>query len=128
MIDETAIRSALVEVIDPEIRRSVVELDMVRAVDVRGSAVDVRIALTVAGCPMKGNLEQQVRSKVGAVAGVEAVAVSFDVMTPEERQALRMRLQGGGGGRGREARRLDRPAHARDRGRARARAAWASRP
>jgi ATP-binding protein involved in chromosome partitioning len=96
VIDEAAIRSALVEVIDPEIRRSVVELDMVRSVDVRGAAVDVKLALTVAGCPMKGNLEQQVRAKVGAVDGVESVTTTFDVMTPQERQELRMRLQGGG--------------------------------
>ena len=96
MVSESAIREALVAVIDPELRKSVVELDMVRAVDVSGGQVDVTIALTVAGCPMKAELESQVRRHVGAVAGVEAVGVSFDVMTPEQRSALRQRLQGGG--------------------------------
>jgi ATP-binding protein involved in chromosome partitioning len=96
MVSESAIREALVAVIDPELRKSVVELDMVRSVDVRGASVDVTIALTVAGCPMKADLESQVRRHVGAVAGVEAVGVSFDVMTPEQRSALRQRLQGGG--------------------------------
>ena len=96
MVSESAIREALVAVIDPELRKSVVELDMVRAVDVSGGQVDVTIALTVAGCPMKADLESQVRRHVGAVAGVEAVGVSFDVMTPEQRTALRQRLQGGG--------------------------------
>ena len=96
MVSESAIREALVAVIDPELRKSVVELDMVRAVDVSGGQVDVTIALTVAGCPMKADLESQVRRHVGAVAGVEAVGVSFDVMTPEQRAALRQRLQGGG--------------------------------
>jgi ATP-binding protein involved in chromosome partitioning len=96
MVSESAIREALVAVIDPELRKSVVELDMVRSVDVRGADVDVTIALTVAGCPMKADLESQVRRHVGAVAGVEAVGVSFDVMTPEQRSALRQRLQGGG--------------------------------
>ena len=67
-------------VIDPEIRRSVVELDMVRAVEIDGGRVAVTIALTVPGCPMKANLEQQVRERVGAVAGVESVEVGFDVM------------------------------------------------
>ena len=95
MVSESAIREALVAVIDPELRKSVVELDMVRKVDVRGADVDVTIALTVAGCPMKADLESQVRRHVGAVAGVAAVSVSFDVMTPEQRSALRQRLQGG---------------------------------
>jgi ATP-binding protein involved in chromosome partitioning len=98
MPSEADIRKALVPVIDPEIRRSVVELDMVRGVRVAGDAVSVTIALTVAGCPMKANLEQQVRHHVGEVPGVERVEVAFDVMSPEERAALRGRLQGGGTG------------------------------
>src|SRR5437763_5494629 len=65
MVSEQDVRAALVGVIDPEIRRSVVELDMVRAVAIDGGAVGVTIALTVAGCPMKANLEQQVRTAVG---------------------------------------------------------------
>jgi ATP-binding protein involved in chromosome partitioning len=95
MPSEADIRKALVAVIDPEIRRSVVELDMVRDVRVSGSEVGVKIALTVAGCPMKANLEQQVRHHAGSVDGVERVEVTFDVMTPEERTALRQRLHGG---------------------------------
>jgi ATP-binding protein involved in chromosome partitioning len=95
MVPESAIREALAAVIDPELRRSVVELDMVRGVEVRGGHVDVTIALTVPGCPMKADLESQVRRHVGAVAGVEDVGVSFDVMTPEQRTALRRRLHGG---------------------------------
>jgi ATP-binding protein involved in chromosome partitioning len=98
MVSEAAIREALAGVIDPELRRSVVELDMVRAVDVRAAHVDVTIALTVAGCPMKADLESQVRGRVGAVEGVESVGVSFDVMTPEQRTALRQRLHPGGDG------------------------------
>ena len=94
MVSEQDVRTALVAVIDPEIRRSVVELDMVRAVAIEGSGVEVTIALTVPGCPMKANLEQQVQQHVGAVDGVESVAVAFDVMTPEQRTALRQRLSG----------------------------------
>ena len=97
VVSETEIRAALVGVIDPEIRRSVVELDMVRDVTVTGAHWDVTIALTVAGCPMKADLEGQVRTSVGAVAGVDSVGVRFDVMTPEQRQALRSRLQGTAG-------------------------------
>src|SRR5437899_2142384 len=68
MVSEQDVRKALVAVIDPEIRRSVVELDMVRGIAIDGGRVDVTIALTVAGCPMKANLEQQVQQHVGAVA------------------------------------------------------------
>src|SRR6266511_4383845 len=96
MIAEAGIREALRAVIDPEIRRSVVDLDMVRAVDFRGDHVDVTIALTVAGCPMKADLERQVREHVGAVEGVGSVGVAFDVMTAEQKSALRERLHGGG--------------------------------
>ena len=96
MIAEQSIREALRAVIDPEIRRSVVELDMVRGVDVRGDHVDVTIALTVAGCPMKSDLEGQVRHHVGAVDGVSSVGVAFDVMSAQEKTALRQRLQPGG--------------------------------
>src|SRR6478609_9433641 len=98
MIAEQSIREALRAVIDPEIRRSVVELDMVRAVDVRGDHVDVTIELTVAGCPMKSDLEGQVRHHVGTVEGVSTVGVAFAVMSPQEKTALRQRLQPGGNG------------------------------
>jgi len=98
VVTEQDVRKALVAVIDPEIRRSVVELDMVRGVAIDGGRVDVTIALTVAGCPMKANLEQQVQQHVGGLAGVESVGLAFDVMTPEERTALRQRLSGGAAG------------------------------
>jgi ATP-binding protein involved in chromosome partitioning len=98
MVSEQDVRTALVAVIDPEIRRSVVELDMVRGVAIDGGRVDVTLALTVAGCPMKANLEQQVQQHVGAVDGVESVGLVFDVMTSEERTALRQRLSGGAAG------------------------------
>src|SRR5207302_10045446 len=98
MPSEQDVRQALVAVIDPEIRRSVVELDMVRDVRVDGGRVDVMITLTTPGCPMKANLEQQVREHVGKVSGVQSVGVSFDAMTPEQRTALRQRLNGGQAG------------------------------
>jgi ATP-binding protein involved in chromosome partitioning len=86
---------ALGEVIDPELRRPVTELDMVRAVDVSGGDVRVTIALTVAGGPLRSSFEDQVQRAVGAVPGVERVSLAFDVMSPEERQALTTKLRGG---------------------------------
>jgi ATP-binding protein involved in chromosome partitioning len=89
-----AILSALAGVIDPELRRPVTELDMVRGIEVDGGRVAVKIALTVAGCPLRSSFEQQVAQHVGAVEGVESVELAFDVMTPDERQALTAKLRG----------------------------------
>jgi ATP-binding protein involved in chromosome partitioning len=89
------ILEALSKVIDPELRKPVTELDMVRGVTVDGGRVEVTIALTVAGCPLRSSFEDQVREVMRDVPGVEAVALSFDVMTPEERTALTQKLRGG---------------------------------
>ena len=81
-------RAALTQVIDPELRRNVVELGMVDAVDVDGDHVHVTILLTIPGCPLKSNLEAQVRMHVGAVPGVGAVTVGFTHMDEAQRAAL----------------------------------------
>ena len=94
--DRDAILKALENVIDPELRRPVTELDMVRDVLVEDDgSVSVTIALTVAGCPLRDSFQEQVTQHVGAVPGVTRVRLGFDVMTPEEKQALVTRLRGG---------------------------------
>ena len=90
-----AILHALEGVIDPELRRPVTELDMVRGVDIEGGDVSVTIALTVAGCPLRSSFEEQVQNVLREVPGVERVRLGFDVMTPDERQALTTKLRGG---------------------------------
>jgi ATP-binding protein involved in chromosome partitioning len=89
------ILSALESVIDPELGRSVVELDMVRDVSVEGGRVGVTIALTVAGCPLRASFQEQVDRALLPLEGVEGVALAFDVMSPEEKSALTTRLRGG---------------------------------
>src|SRR5881409_2613138 len=89
------ILQALERVIDPELRRPVTELDMVRAIEVDGGNVAVTIALTVAGCPLRSSFEDQVRAVMADVPGVSSVTLGLDVMTPEERQALTQKLRGG---------------------------------
>ena len=79
---------ALENVIDPELRRPVTDLDMVREVAIDGGDVTVTIALTVAGCPLRASFQDQVAEHVGAVPGVTRTAVAFDVMSPEEKAAL----------------------------------------
>src|SRR5262245_35750890 len=90
-----ALLQALSRVIDPELRKPVTELDMVRDVTVASGEVNVTIALTVAGCPLRNSFQEQVAREVGAVEGVSTVKLHFDVMTPDERAALTKRLRGG---------------------------------
>src|SRR6476646_2184125 len=99
MPSKEAVREALSRVIDPELRRPVTELDMVRSVEIDGGRVDVTIALTVAGCPLRSSFEDQVRREVGTLEGVEEVTLGFDVMSAEERQALTQKLRGSVSGR-----------------------------
>jgi ATP-binding protein involved in chromosome partitioning len=89
------ILKALEQVIDPELRRPVTELDMVRDVSIDGGDVAVTIALTVAGCPLRSSFEQQVAEALAPVEGVERVSLDFDVMSPEEKAALTTKLRGG---------------------------------
>ena len=90
-----SILAALANVIDPELRKPVTELDMVRDVVISGGDVTVTIALTVVGCPLRNSFQEQVAREVGAVAGVSSVKLEFDVMSPDERVALTTKLRGG---------------------------------
>jgi ATP-binding protein involved in chromosome partitioning len=95
MPSREAVLDALSRVIDPELRRPVTELDMVRDVEIDGGRVAVTITLTVVGCPLRASFEDQVQREVGAIDGVDSVELAFAVMTPEQREALVSRLRGG---------------------------------
>jgi ATP-binding protein involved in chromosome partitioning len=93
---EAQIRAALSAVIDPEIRRPITELDMVGPIQIGpAGAVEVQILLTVAGCPLKDQLESAVKQALAGVRGVGLVTVRLDAMSPEQRQALMTKLRGG---------------------------------
>jgi ATP-binding protein involved in chromosome partitioning len=87
--------AALATVEDPEIRRPITEIGMVKSatVDADGTA-HVAIYLTVSGCPMKDTLRERVTNAVGALDGVTRVEVELDVMSQEQRQALQTLLRG----------------------------------
>ena len=87
--------AALSTVEDPEIRRPITELGMVKSaeVDADGTA-RVAIFLTVSGCPMKETLTQRVTTAVGALPGVQRVLVELDVMSSDQRKALQTLLRG----------------------------------
>jgi len=72
---------------------------MVRDVEIHAGVVSLTIVLTVAGCPLRNSFEEQVERALAGVEGVVGVELSFDVMTPEERQALTARLRGATSGR-----------------------------
>jgi len=94
---EEAVQAALATVNDPEIRRPITELGMVRsAVVAPDGSVRVELLLTVAGCPLKDKLRTDITAAVAAVPGVTGVEIDFGVMSPEQRQALQSRLRGGG--------------------------------
>ena len=86
-LDDARIRTALAAVKDPELGQSIVDLGMVRQIQVEESgAVAVEVALTVAGCPLHERIDQEVRQAVGTVAGVTRVAVQLEVMNDQERR------------------------------------------
>jgi ATP-binding protein involved in chromosome partitioning len=93
-VTEAQVLDALRPVEDPELHRSIVDLDMVRRVAVDGPRVDVTVALTVAGCPLRSEITRRVDSAVSALDGVEDVGLDFTVMTDDERAALRIKLHG----------------------------------
>jgi len=86
---------ALVEVQDPELHRSIVALGMVGEVTVDGPRVGVAIKLTVAGCPLKAEIQRRVAVALGALDGVETVHVTLETMTDAERGQLRSGIAGG---------------------------------
>src|SRR3954449_7035851 len=94
-VDLDAVRTALGRVNDPEIRRPITELGMVKDVKADGGIVRVDIYLTVAGCPLKDKLTTDVKAAVATVPGVDAVSVVLDVMSDGQRTALREQLRGG---------------------------------
>ncbi|MGH8823547.1 MAG: Mrp/NBP35 family ATP-binding protein [Jiangellaceae bacterium] len=90
------VTAALATVSDPEIKRPITDLGMVKAVDVGADGrVRVEIFLTVAGCPLRDTITRDVTAAVSALAGVTDVDVELDVMSDEQRADLSKQLRGG---------------------------------
>ncbi|MEU8361854.1 P-loop NTPase [Nonomuraea sp. NPDC048882] len=89
------VTAALSTVIDPEIRRPITDLDMVKSIEIApDGAVRVGVYLTVAGCPMKDTITRDVTTAVGKVEGVTGVQIELDVMSTEQRKVLQTKLRG----------------------------------
>ena len=93
-VSEAQVIEALRPVEDPELHRSIVDLGMVKEVVIDGTHVQVGIALTIAGCPLRAEIDTRVSTAVRALPEVDAVGITFGVMTDEERTALKERLHG----------------------------------
>jgi ATP-binding protein involved in chromosome partitioning len=90
------VTAALATVNDPEIRRPITELDMIKGVDVAADGgVTVGVFLTVSGCPLRDTITRDVTAAVSKVPGVTGVRVDLDVMSEEQRSALQTKLRGG---------------------------------
>src|SRR6266852_1441191 len=94
MPSKDEVREALRAVIDPELRRSIVELDMVRSIEVHDSTgvVDVTVSLTTGGCPIRNHFEDGVAKAVRTLDGVTGVNVDFDVLSDQQKSSLQQKL------------------------------------
>jgi ATP-binding protein involved in chromosome partitioning len=89
------VTAALASVRDPEIRRPITELNMVKDVRIDpNGTVTVEVYLTVAGCPLRDTITRDVTAAVSPLDGVTGVRVDLDVMSPEQRKALQEQLRG----------------------------------
>jgi ATP-binding protein involved in chromosome partitioning len=87
------ITEKLANVIDPELRRSIVELGMVRSIEIRDDGrVEVVVSLTTPGCPIRSHFQQAVVKNVGELEGVNSVDVGFDVLSDGEKSELQQKL------------------------------------
>ena len=92
-----SVMDALGQVIDPEIRRPITDLNMVTPdlITIDGSSVAIKVLLTTAGCPLRTQITKDVTERVGALDGVENVSVEMGVMDDDQKKALREKLNGG---------------------------------
>jgi len=85
---EVEVRKALQGVQDPELHKSIIDLGMVRQVRIEGSRVDVTLALTMMGCPLKHQMSDGIKAAVGALEGVSVVEVEMTEMTDAEKERI----------------------------------------
>jgi ATP-binding protein involved in chromosome partitioning len=91
------IQQALTAVIDPELRENIVELGMVRSIEIApDGSVAVKVSLTTPGCPIRNHFQTAVVKAVQGL-GVAQVNVAFDVLTDQEKGALQQKLGRAGG-------------------------------
>ena len=93
MVQLTDIEAALQRVIDPELGANIVDLGMVKDVRIDGGSVAVKVALTIAACPLRDQIENEVLRKLRAVPGVTEAKIEIGAMTQAERTELMERAR-----------------------------------
>jgi Mrp family chromosome partitioning ATPase len=88
LLTEVIVRKALQGVMDPELHKSLIELGMIRQVRIEGSRVDVTVALTMMGCPLRERIVSDVKAAVGALEGVDGVSVELTEMNDGEKRRI----------------------------------------
>ncbi len=94
MINKDDVMKVLEKIDDPELHRSLVELNMVKNVAVDDTSVVIDIALTIPGCPLKAKIHKDVTEGVSAMPGVKTVQINFSAMSQDERKTLTEKLTG----------------------------------
>ena len=94
MITKELVEAALATVEDPEIRRPITDLGMVKSIQIDGSRVHVEVFLTIKACPMQDTITSRVKSAVERIDGVTEATVKLDVMSDQQRNALKEKLTG----------------------------------
>jgi ATP-binding protein involved in chromosome partitioning len=95
MLTKEAILDALRPVQDPEVHKSIVELGMVRTVEIQGDHANIEVVLTISGCPLRNKIDMDVREALGTVEGLKTFDLKLGTMTDEERAKFRDILRGG---------------------------------
>lgn len=90
-----AVTQALSKVIDPELRKPLTELGMVKSITISGGVAEIGIYLTIAGCPMKDRLHDDISKAVVGIGDISSVRVEFDVMSDEQRNEIKRIIRGG---------------------------------
>jgi len=87
-VSEPAVIAALSQVIEPELRRDLVSLNMIRDLAIDGGAVNFTIMLTTPACPLKGKMQADCETALAAVPGVESVNIKWDAHVPQDTRLL----------------------------------------
>lgn len=97
IVSKDNVMEALKVVQDPDVHRSIVELDMVQRVEIEGSKVLVEVFLTIAGCPLRTVIERQIKEVLLALPGVTDATVVIGTMSDEQRQQFAAKIKGKAG-------------------------------
>ncbi len=95
MVSKDEVMAALKEVIDPEIHISIVNLQMVKKVDIQGDRVKVQVALTMGGCPLSETISKDIEKTLTKLPEIKHVEVETTVMTKQELEELRNKIKSG---------------------------------